>query len=81
VIAYSTAGSEYASAAGPKYFVTLLGAGHARPYEDDPDPHDGVVIEVTLHFWNTYLKAEDAARARLLADADQPPLSTIQSAP
>lgn len=35
----------------------------------------------TLDFWNTYLKAQDAARARLLTDAEQPPLSSIQSVP
>jgi hypothetical protein len=71
----------YASMAPPKYFVTLLGAGHAPPYEDTPDPHDGVVIAATLDFWNTYLKAQDAARAHLLADANHPPLSSIRSAP
>jgi predicted esterase len=80
-IPYSTAGTVYASASPPKYFVTLLGAGHAPQYEDTPDPHDGVVIATTLDFWNTYLKAEDAARTHLLSDADKPQLSSIQSAP
>ena len=81
VIAYSTAGPAYASAAAPKYFVTLIGAGHAPPYEDTPDPHDGIVTTVTLDFWDAYLKAQDTSRTDLLADANQPPLSTLQSAP
>ncbi len=81
VIRYSTAGTAYASAAPPKYFVTLVGAGHAPQYEDTPDPHDAVVIAATLDFWNTYLKAETTARTALLTDANRPPLSTIQSAP
>jgi fermentation-respiration switch protein FrsA (DUF1100 family) len=80
-IPYSTASSAYASVASPKFFVTLLGAGHSPQYEDTPDPHDGVVIAVTLDFWNAYLKAEKAATARLLTDANRPPLSSIQSAP
>jgi dienelactone hydrolase len=81
VIPYSTAGPVYASVAPPKYFVTLHGAGHAPQYEDTPDPHDGVVIAVTLDFWNLYLKARGSARAHLLTDANRPPLSSIQSAP
>jgi dienelactone hydrolase len=78
---YASAGTVYASVAPPKYFVTLLGAGHAPQYEDTPDPHDGVVIATTLDFWNAYLKGQDAARARLLTDAKHPPLSSIQSVP
>ena len=81
VLPYSGARTVYATAAPPKYFVSLLGAGHAPQYEDTPDPHDAVVIAATLDFWNTYLKGQDAARARLLTDAHHPPLSSIQSAP
>ena len=81
VLPYSNAGEVYTSAAPPKYFVTLVGAGHSPQYEDAPDPHDGVVTATTLDFWNTYLKAQRAARARLLTDADKPGLSSIQSAP
>jgi dienelactone hydrolase len=81
VIHYETAGPVYAALPSPKYFVTLNGAGHAPQYEDSPDPHDALVIATTLDFWNLYLKADDAAKARLLTDADHPPLSSIQSAP
>ena len=78
---YAPAGTVYASVAPPKYFVTLLGAGHAPQYEDTPDPHDRVVIATTLDFWNAYLKGQGAARARLLTDAKHLPLSSIQSVP
>jgi dienelactone hydrolase len=81
VINYSTAPPAYASAARPKYFVSLIGAGHAPSYENTPDPHDGVVTAVTLDFWNLYLKGQGAARAELLTDADHPSLSTVKSAP
>ena len=81
VIKYSTAGPVYAAAASPKYFVTLIGAGHAPSYENTPDPHDGVVIASTLDFWNAYLKGEAAGRAHLLTDAKRPGLSSIESAP
>jgi dienelactone hydrolase len=81
VIAYKSAPPVYASAAPPKYFVTLTGAGHAPSYENTPDPHDGVVVATTLDFWNVYLRGQTAARARLLTDADHPSLSTVQSSP
>lgn len=78
-IPYSTASSAYASAASPKYFVTLVGAGHAPQYEDTPDPHDGVVTAVTLDFWDAYLRTRHGSATRLLRDADQPRLSSIRA--
>jgi dienelactone hydrolase len=81
VLPYSGERTVYASVPPPKYFVSLLGAGHAPQYEDTPDPHDAIVIAATLDFWNTYLKGQDGARARLLVDANHPPLSSVQSAP
>ena len=81
VIPYRSAPPVYAAAAPPKYFATLIGAGHAPAYENTPDPHDGVVVATTLDFWNAYLKGQTAARARLLTDADRPALSSIESSP
>lgn len=78
-IPYSTASTAYASAASPKYFVTLVGAGHAPQYEDTPDPHDSVVTAVTLDFWDAYLRTRHGSATRLLRDADQPPLSSIRA--
>lgn len=78
-IPYATASTAYASAASPKYFVTLVGAGHAPQYEDTPDPHDSVVTAVTLDFWDAYLRTAHGSATRLLRDADRPPLSSIRA--
>jgi predicted dienelactone hydrolase len=79
-IPYKNAPIAYAAAAAPKYFVTLIGAGHAPPYEDDPDPHDDVVIKVTLDFWNAYLRGVDTSATQLVKDAQVPMLSSVQYA-
>jgi dienelactone hydrolase len=79
VIPYRTAPGAYAAAAPPKYFVTLIGAGHAPQYENDPDPHDDVVAKVTLDFWNAYLRGDTKAPQQLVTDAQVPNLSSVQS--
>jgi predicted dienelactone hydrolase len=76
-IPYRTAPEAYQAAAPPKYFVTLIGAGHAPPYEDAPDPHDRVVEQVTLDFWNAYLRGDDESAQQLVTDAQVPNLSSI----
>jgi dienelactone hydrolase len=81
LIKYSTAVSAYAQAMTPKYFVTLIGAGHAPPYENTPDPHDALVIQVTTDFWNRYLHGEPAAGARIAPDATVPGLASIKYVP
>jgi dienelactone hydrolase len=78
LIPYSTAPTAYASAARPKYFVTLVGAGHAAQYEDTPDPHDDVVTKATLDFWNAYLRGDTAAPRLLVRDARVAQLSSVQ---
>jgi hypothetical protein len=66
--------------ATPRFFVTLIGAGHAPQYEDTPDPHDEVVDTVTLDFWNAYLRGDQASTTKLVTDAKVPDLSSIQYA-
>ncbi|MCU1428813.1 MAG: phospholipase/Carboxylesterase [Actinomycetia bacterium] len=77
-IPYATAAPVYTDAAPPKYFVTLLGAGHAPPYEDTPDPHDKLVFRVTLDFWDAYLRGNARAVKQLVHDANAPLLASIQ---
>jgi dienelactone hydrolase len=81
VIPYNSAVTAYAGIqAGrtvPKFFVSLLGAGHAPPYEDTPDPHDAVVTRATIDFWNAYLGHKHPYVARLEHDANVPNLATI----
>jgi pimeloyl-ACP methyl ester carboxylesterase len=81
LIPYSTAPTAYAAAAPPKYFVTLIGAGHAPQYENDPDPHDDVVTKVTLDFWNAYLRGDAKAPEQLVTDAKVPGLASLQFEP
>jgi predicted dienelactone hydrolase len=78
VIAYKNAPPTYAAAAAPKYFVTLIGAGHAPPYEDTPDPHDALVIKVTSDFWNTYLGGHPNDASKIIADARVKNLASVQ---
>ena len=63
----------------PKMLLMVDGKEHSRGLLAGPYGAD--VIAATLDFWNTYLKAQHAARAHLLTDANHPPLSSIQSAP
>jgi poly(3-hydroxybutyrate) depolymerase len=78
VIHYSTAPPAYAAAAAPKYFVTLIGAGHAPPYENTPDLHDALVIKVTSDFWNTYLRGDSGDASKIIADARVKNLASVQ---
>jgi predicted dienelactone hydrolase len=78
VIPYKTAPPAYAAAAPPKYFVSLLGAGHAPPYENTPDPHDALVIKVTSDFWNTYLGGNATDASKIITDAGVRNLATMQ---
>jgi predicted dienelactone hydrolase len=79
LLRFESALEPYADVTPPKYFVTLIGAPHSQPYEDLPGPHDEVVIETTTDFWDAYLRDDDAAKARLLEDANVPALSSIRS--
>jgi dienelactone hydrolase len=78
VIAYKYTPPTYAQAAPPKYFVTLIGAGHAPPYENTPDPHDALVIKVTSDFWNTYLGGHPNDASKIIADAQAKGLASVQ---
>ncbi len=81
LIPFNTARTAYAEAAPPKYFVTLIGAGHAAAYEDTPDVHDRVVEKVTLDFWNVYLRSDQRSAKKLLNDAQVPDLASVESQP
>jgi predicted dienelactone hydrolase len=61
----SLATNAWAELAGPGYFVTLLGAPHAPPYEDPPSPWDAVVMSSTTAFWDLTLGGDPAAAGRL----------------
>ncbi|HEX6311545.1 MAG TPA: hypothetical protein VF152_07935 [Acidimicrobiia bacterium] len=80
VIPHGSSAETFAAAAAPKFFVTILGGGHAQPFEDVDDPADEMVQAVTTDFWDLELKDQPAALDRLLADAEVPGLTAVQYA-
>ena len=76
----------YAQLNAPKWFVRLLGAGHAPAYENTPSPWDDVVTASTTDFWQAYLPPtvgppDPATLDRLRADAVLDKISTLQADP
>jgi dienelactone hydrolase len=71
----------YGRLSPPKWFVTLLGAGHSPPYEDAESPWDDVVETTSTDFWLGQLTGDAEALARLEADATVPGVSSIESDP
>jgi predicted dienelactone hydrolase len=63
---------------GPRWFVTLLGAGHAAPYEDDPSPHDALVMDATTLFWNAILRGDAAAAKKFPVATADPTLAALE---
>lgn len=67
----------YRKAKDPKWFVTLLGAPHAPPFEDDPTVWDAYVEDITTAFWDLELapgrggadRAAEATFGELIASA------------
>ncbi len=45
----------YEQLSSPRYFVSLLGGGHAEPFEDSPSDFDDYTPTVTTAFWDVYL--------------------------
>ncbi len=75
---YEEAVAAYTSAIGPKYLVTIHEAVHASPYENDPDPADGMVTATTIAFWDRYLKADGSAEQRLVDAVGPADLATLE---
>ncbi len=65
--------------AGPKWFITLLGAEHSPPFEDAVSPWDSIVEKSTTDFWNGTLGGEAAQLTALQTDGVVPGMSTLQS--
>jgi dienelactone hydrolase len=78
VLPHGSSVDTFTVAAPPKFFVTIIGGSHAPPFEDDDDPADAMVEEVSADFWDVYLADEPDALDRLLADADVPGLTMLQ---
>ena len=82
----SIADAIYPQLGTPKWFVRLLGAGHAPAYENTPSPWDSVVTATSTDFWQAYLPPtagapDPAILARLRTDAVVDTISTLQADP
>ncbi len=58
----------YPELSPPKWFLTLHGSGHSPPFEMPPGPEAPLVQATTTSFWDRYLKGDDAAGERIVAD-------------
>ena len=70
VVPYAAGRRAFADAVAPKFFVTLLGADHGRPFVGGIDPAAAVVVRTTLDFFDRYLRARDDGLARLRRDGE-----------
>lgn len=80
-LTYDMAVDAFDQAAGPVWFVTLLGGTHAEPFEDVPSPHDELVEELTTAFWDATLGADPAATTRMEQLGRTPGLASLQQTP
>ena len=76
---YDDAVESYDDSAEPKWFIRLLGGGHAEPYENAKSPHDAVVTEVTLEFWRGTIGGDDAALDHIEFDGNVEGVSEVVS--
>lgn len=86
VLKYSLSEEVYPQVGTPKWFVTLLTAGHSEAYENTPSASDEVVTAATTDFWQAYLPARAGAPDakildRLRKDAVVEGISTLQADP
>lgn len=80
VVSYGAGRQAFADALAPKYFVTLLGADHGRPYVGGSDAAGMVVVRTTLDFFARYLRDEGGGLERLRADGSRIGVATIEDA-
>lgn len=83
--AIQTARDLYAQLSGPKWFVTLIGAGHSEAFEPVPadavSDWDTIVDSSTTDFWNGTLGGDPSQLEVLATDAVSPGLSTLEWSP
>ena len=70
----------FQNARPPKFFVTIQGANHTPPYRDGP-PDPRLVIQVSIDFFDRYLKDRPDALDRLRADVATFPFATLEAVP
>jgi dienelactone hydrolase len=78
VLDHHFAEDAFARAAAPVWFVTLLGASHAPPFENDVTPYDHAAEQFTTDFWDATIGGDPSAWERFDTDAAVPGLTTLQ---
>jgi predicted dienelactone hydrolase len=85
LITVAEAKAAYDALEAPRYFVVLLGGGHAGPFEDEGEGfepkvpgHDELILASTVAFWDHYLLHVDEAGAELLTAAASDGLTTLE---
>lgn len=71
----------YPQLAGPKWFVTLLGANHSSPFVNGHSKWTKIVHDTTSDFWNGTLGNDPSSLQTLRTDAVVEGVSTLESSP
>jgi dienelactone hydrolase len=80
-IPYAVQQEAVAQLPGPTWAVTLTDGNHSWPFENTPSPHDQVVVDTSLAFWDGTLRDDTAALERIPATADVAGLATVTVTP
>ncbi len=73
-------GQFFSRAPRPKFLLTLVGAAHLPPYEDQ-QPQLGIVATVTIAFLDQYLKLQASGLRRMAVAGNQAGVTTLSSYP
>lgn len=72
--------SVFQEARPPKFFVTIQGGSHSTPYRDGP-PDSHLVVQVSIDFFDRYLKDRADALDRLQTDVAMFPFGKLEAVP
>lgn len=80
-IPYEGAVGAYDEVADSKHLLTLESVDHSEQYEDTASPHDEVVEDATIAFWDTYLLDDPDTADRLATAADASETASLTADP
>lgn len=79
-VPYGDGRKAFADAPPPRFLVTIVGGDHGRPFTGEPDDDQArVVTDVSLDFFDHYLKGVPDGVGRLNADAAVPGVARVES--
>ena len=78
-VVYADGRRAFANAPPPRFLVTILNGDHGTPYTGDPgDPQASLVTDVTLDFFDHYLRDVPEGLTRLEARASAPGVARLE---